>query len=333
MERRKRAAYRPGTLKNHLVQIRSFLSFCVFYSMDYIRPGVNTLCLYIEFLAQSLKSPATVINYVSGIRLLHNLLDIKCTSIDNFQVQLMLRAVKITRTYTPIKRLPVSITLLTDLCKCCDSLGLLGRTVKCALLFGFYGFLRRSNLVPSTSAFDISRHTCRGDVLEDKNGLVIILKWTKTLQDKSKVFLIPLPRIRGSKLCPVTAYRQMCLDYPTTDANQPLFIIPSDSRRRRWQLLTAPYLARVFKTLVSAAGYNPSHYSLHSLRSGGASASYKAGTDATLIKRHGSWTSDVFWKYVITDSVNDSDLPRRLARYTRRAERCRLPDRHLHLAN
>jgi hypothetical protein len=46
--------------------------------------------------------------------------------------------------------------------------------------------LRQSNLAPKTAAaFDIRRNTCRGDVICHPPGLVILLKWTKTLQKGS----------------------------------------------------------------------------------------------------------------------------------------------------
>lgn len=309
MQKRRRAAYRPGTMKNQWLHIKMFVAFCLHFGLAYIQPTVNTICLYIEFLAQSLKSPASVRNYVAGISTFHKLMDLPCQSLNAFPVELMLRAINLTLTLQPVKRLPITVKILRDVCGQCEKLGELGRTVKCALLFGFFGFLRRSNLAPGNT-FDRSRHTCRGDVLEAGGRLALLLKWTKTLQNRDKAFLVPLPTIPNHSLCPLAAYRRMCVDIPTTDENQPLFMVRTASGSP--QPLTDSHLARMFKNLLTAAGYNHQQYSLHSLRSGGASASFKANTDPLYIQRHGTWRSDVFWKYIVTDSVNDSDLADKL---------------------
>jgi hypothetical protein len=105
---------------------------------------------------------------------------------------------------------------------------MLGITLKCAILFGFYAFLRQSNLAPKTAAaFDIRRNTCRGDVICHPPGLVILLKWTKTLQ-KGQRTLIPIPSIPGHPLCPVQAFNAMQTAIAAT-YNDPLLVLKKDT--------------------------------------------------------------------------------------------------------
>ena len=258
-QKRIQQAFRPGTRINHLVQLKTFIAFCLHFNLDYIQPDISTLCLYIEFLANSLRSPASVRNYFSVIKLMHAALHKTCAALDSLEVSLMLRAIRITMTHVPRKKLPITKDMLLHLCSMCDASNSWGSTIKCALLFGYYGFLRRSNLVPNKkSSFDHVRHTCRGDILIRPPGLVLLLKWSKTLQDHSHIQLIPMPEIPKHPLCPVRAYRDMCAHVPTTSPNQPLLMLPNRSGRPT--TLTASRLLAFFKALLMAGGYDANKY-------------------------------------------------------------------------
>lgn len=270
--------------------------------------------MYIEFLARSFSSPRSVRNYLSGVRLLHNYLGRESPSLDNFNVDLMLRAVDITLPHVPNRRLPITEPMLIELCSLCDSQGVLGLVLKCAILLAFFGFLRQSNLAPkSTRDFDPTRHTCRADVLEHPPGLVIIMKWSKTLQLRaSKPHLIPIPSISGHPLCPVRAYRAMIAAVPTTCAGDPLLLLPGNGRGPRPLLL--PNLRQSFQVLLTALGHDPTTYSLHSLWRGGATSAFRAGFDCVHVQRHGARKSDVFWQYIVSDAPHKSPVAAGLAR-------------------
>jgi hypothetical protein len=57
-------------------------------------------------------------------------------------------------------------------------------------------------------------------------------------------------------------------------------------------------MADTFKAMIEAVHLDPSMYSLHSLRRGGATAAYIAGMDMLHVKRHGNWASSAFWGYI-----------------------------------
>lgn len=77
--------------------------------------------------------------------------------------------------------------------------------------------------------------------------------------------------------------------------------------------LTTGWLQRLFSIMMTELGYNAKLYSLHSLRRGGATTSYQAGVDYTLIKRQGTWASDALWSYISPLTTVASPLPLRLA--------------------
>ncbi len=316
---RRRHAFRPGTQVNHDVQFRLYIAFCVRFRRRDINPSVDTMCAYVEFLARQFTSPASIRNYISGVRLLHKYLDVHAPALAAFELHLLLRALDITLMHRPLRRLPLELHHLQAMCGLCTAAGPSGLVIKTALLVGFFGFLRQSNLVPPSAAtFDRLRHTCRGDVFFAPPGMLILLKWTKTHQSGDNAVLIPLPMILDSPLCPVTATRLMMTTLPA-GRDQSLFLLPAAGQGHvitptagALPPLTLPALREAFTVLLTAIGLNPDVYSLHSLRRGGASASYQAGVDAVHIQKHGTWRSDAFWNYIATDFAN-APVPQALA--------------------
>ena len=183
--------------------------------------------------------------------------------------------------------------------------------MRVALTFGYFGMLRQSNLAPSAgSRFDATRHTCRGDVTRAAPGLVILLKWTKTLQSSDKSHLLPLPTIPHHTADPVAAYKALVKASPTLSANQPLLTISSPKGLR---VITARLLASALKEMLRALGLDSGNYSLHSLRRGGATSSYLGGVDPLLVQRHGTWSSNSFWDYITAPVVASSPVAAALA--------------------
>ena len=312
--KRQRQAFRPGTTGNQRAQFRLYLAFCIHYGLRDIDPTPQTICMYAEFLTRTFTSPKSIRNYISGVRLLHKYAGASSTALDSFPLELLLRALDITIYHVPNQRSPVTVQSLARICEACMSLGTLGTVVRCALLLGFFGMLRQSNLAPrSTSSFDPTRHTCRGDVLEHPPGLVVILKWSKVNQTRRKQQLVPIPALSPQHpLCPVAAYKAMLAVHPTTSPNDPLLLMPGPSPCTP---LTIPQLATCFRAVAAYLGYSPRQFSLHSLRRGGATAAFEAGINFTHIKRHGGWASDAFWQYISPNTPDFSALATPLGRH------------------
>ena len=115
--------------------------------------GVNEVatrsCLsYITHLSHTFHSPASVRNYLSGVRFLHKSQGLPLPSLDSFHITSLLRAVSLTMRTPPLRRLPILPRLLHKLCSLCSSLGDLGLAMHVSLTLGFFGMLRQSNLAP-----------------------------------------------------------------------------------------------------------------------------------------------------------------------------------------
>ena len=308
-KRRQRAAYWPGTRAYQRCQLSCYLTFCLTHGLDYVDPSEDTLCLYVEYLAQRFTNPKSVTNYLSAIQLFHNLSGVAASNIHGFQYRTMLRALPLTMRHTPLQRLPIDPRLLAAICRVCDNLSAMGIVLKLAFLVAFFGFLRQSNLAPpSPRTFDPSRHTTRGDVTVQAPGLVIRLKWSKTMQAAGTPVAIPIPAIPGHPLDPVAAYQAMLRQAPTRHPREPLLILPNG------RPLCVPQLQQALNAILSALG-QPAHlYSLHSLQRGGSTTSARAGADYIHVKRHGTWASDSFWDYIASYAIVESPVAQALAR-------------------
>jgi hypothetical protein len=257
----------PGTDRNQSNQIAKYQAFCSAHKCTAIRPSLDTLLAFIQFLFLQLASPRSVRNYFSGVRLLHKQLNISWSLLYSYQVERMLKGVDRTLPHVSRSKLPITFQILSQLISLCSSRGREGKALKVAFLFAFFGFLRQSNLAPPTSgSFDRRRHTRRADISVHASGTLLTLRWTKTLQDFSKSFHIPLPSIPGSPICPKAAYLDFIRAAPG-HSQDPLLSLPSKGRTRT--VLSAGFLRKCLLQFITSLQLSPGSYSLHSLRRGG----------------------------------------------------------------
>lgn len=267
--------------------------------------------MYATHLSQHFISPSSVANYISGVRLLHKYISAPCKALDSFELTLTMRAIKLTVRHVPRRKLPITPLSLRKLCIACDSMdSTLGKILKVAVLFGYFGMLRQSNLAPRTpSKFDPTRHTCRGDILHKAPGLIMIVKWAKCAQSMDNVNLLPIPQVHACPtMDPCRAYAAMTQAVPAKSNNAPLLMLPNG------RAMSVAYLRRCFTQLLLVAGLNPRYYSLHSLRRGAATAAYQAGLNFLEICRHGgAWRSNAFMDYIVMASASQSRVANALA--------------------
>ena len=85
---------------------------------------------------------------------------------------------------------------LHEILKRCDFLPC-PNAYKIIYLFAYFGFLRISNLVPlSKNTFSTRKHLCRAHVIVNPQDLVVLIKWSKTLQASNQGSYIVLPRFK-----------------------------------------------------------------------------------------------------------------------------------------
>ena len=272
--------------------------FCTYFGLRALDPHCDTLCMYVQFLTRSIKSPQTIKNYISGVRLLHKQLNIASNSLESFELNLMLRAISITMNHIPKPHIVLSVDIFHQLATCAQAMGAPGIIMHSAILMSFFGFLRISNLAPMSDVqFHPKRNTCRGDVLLEAPGLIVLLRWTKTTQCHERIHLIPLPEIPGHRLCPVTAYKAMMGLVPTSSPNDPVFMMPYSR-----QTITTKWLSEQLGNMSECLGFRR-RITFHDFRRAGAKLCYMAGVNFTNIKQHGTWSSEAFWTYISRETL------------------------------
>ena len=130
-----------------------------------------------------------------------------------------------------------------------------------ALLTQFFLLFRKSNLLPLTKwGYDDRKQLRRDDILFTKLNAIVAIRWAKTHQFTNELFTFPLPVIRDSPLCPVTALKSM-FSKIKVPSNSHMFAFSDGSS------LTYKVFQDKLRLVLAAAGVdNVDRYSSHSQR-------------------------------------------------------------------
>ena len=120
---------------------------------------------------------------------------------------------------------------------------------------------------------------------------VLVLKTTRFKQCKSKVYL---PRISDAKYSPLFWLRRI-LRSRQPSGRDPLF---SGRLSGNLQVMTAARFTGYLKKVLTAAGLDPSAYSIHSFRRRGATFAVESAASVEAVNLQGNWRSDCYQKYV-----------------------------------
>jgi integrase len=149
---------------------------------------------------------------------------------------------------------------------------LLGARDRALILLGFAGAFRRSEIV----GLDVDDITYRDE------GAVVLLKRSKTDQ-KGEGRLVGIPRGASPNTCPVAALRAWM---EMSGISEGAIFRGLD----RYDNMVSERLSRrsvgeIIKRAAKAAGFDPAHYSGHSLRSGHCTQASRAGVSEHIIMK------------------------------------------------
>lgn len=292
-----KAAFAVGTYKNLKIQLESYLLFCTYFQLVSFPATVENLCVYAQFLSRSFKSVQSINNYISGIKTLHLLLNQPFPK-DIFFLKLTCRGLTKIKSYCPKRAEPITPELLIKIYAFLDINKSEDSAYWCLFLLAFFLMARKSNLVPDTiGSFKLNKHLSRGQVQVFDDKLIVTFCWTKTIQSGERKLLIPVCNIPGSVLCPVKAFKQMCLLIPGSTSD-PAFCV---CRKNKNVPITYNQFQSKLRKLINIIGLDPKAYSSHSFRRGGASWAFKSKVSSNLIQMHGDWQSDAYKLYLEFD--------------------------------
>ena len=164
----------------------------------------------------------------------------------------------------------------------------------CSYLVTFYCLFRKSNSVPkSTKNFDRKRTLLRKHIKVDTNNNMVYVQVTfsKTIQFGQRELIIPIPGNNDSAMDPVRHLHALSVLCPCP-TDSPAFMYSKD------KCITYSSFTTSLKQLLKKSGVDPSLYSGHSFRRGGATLLYRLGASILQIQASGDWSSQCFARYL-----------------------------------
>ena len=285
------SAYAEGTLANLTNQWVRYLSSCILYNEPVLPATEHSLSRFAQHLGESLKAHESILNYLSGVKTLHILLDLPVQAFKHVMLRLTLRGMRRLNTFRSNPAPPVTVQILDDIFKLLNMQDEEDCIFWAVILIGFFLLLRKCNLVPDTSAkFDPVKQLKRSDIQIDADHIKVTLRWTKNNQFGEEALRFALPLIEDSNLCPVTALLRVLMMVRGRD---------TDSLFRRSDGSVYSYRNLQSKLqVISDKLQLPRKLTSHSLRAGGATAAFLAGVPPEIIKIMGHWKSDCFRRYL-----------------------------------
>ena len=304
--------YSKNTKRTYKTHRDSYLAFCAFMGYSPVPATSLTLCRYATFLARSLKFNS-IKQYLNIVRLLHLEWGLPNPLKDNFSVNNTLKGIRRHLGDHVTRKRPITPGVLKLILSQLDVSVSFDAAVWAACLISFYGLLRKSNvMVSSEAAFEADKHLRRKDILIYHWGIALLIRWTKTNQFQSQTFHVPLPRLRGSQLCPVLAIVNCMQLSIGASPDGPALAYRTN---RKLKVLTYDrFVARV-RQCLSACNLEGSQFASHSFRRGGASHCYAIGLLSESIKLIGNWSSSCYLQYIENDFQSRFNIVSQMQKY------------------
>ncbi|XP_066278617.1 uncharacterized protein [Branchiostoma lanceolatum] len=290
--RTKWAAFADGTWSNLRTILRTYLLFCTFYCLTPFPASVDTLEPFAEMLARSFRAPASIANYLGGLRSLHVLFGWTVDAFLSPDIALMKRGLQRRLCHTPRQVAPFTPDILLRILEHLDMTDPFHATIWTLLILSFFTFQRKSNFLPK-GRFDPAKQCTIHDFQIFPNYMLVRIRWSKTIQCAERVLYLPVLAIPESPLCPVAAFRHMLKLNPYDG----LAVFTVRYSKRVLPMSQAVF-DNAFKRVLVQAGLNPQSYSLHSGRRGGATFAFRSGVPVELIKIQGDWRSNAYLLYL-----------------------------------
>ena len=164
-----------------------------------------------------------------------------------------------------------------------------------ALLFGFFLFHRKSNLVPDARVHDAIHQLSRRDIKINGSIMRVNIKWSKTIQFSQRKLQIPVVQDTNSPVCPVFWLLHMVQAIPASGSHN-LF-----SFQQNGVVLPVTYrdlTIQMRKWLELIGVSNATSFSSHSLCRGGTTHAFENNVPEQTIQLLGDWVSQSFCRYI-----------------------------------
>ena len=287
--------YAKASSRNVLSHIRQWFFFTVFFGLSILPASTEHLVLFAELMA--ITSGYDHIKAVIGsIGFLHKLFDLPFQR-ESFQLRLTLQSLKRKLSRAPLQALPITVSHLKEMYKFVNIDNPEDLAIWCSILVGFFGLLRKKNLVPENLLdIDPTKILTVGNFVinKDKQIALVYIPFSKTNQFGQQNLVIPLIKNNCRALDPIF-HLDLLFSRTRAPLNSPAFSFKS---RNQTKFITYKNFTAKLKSLLSKAGFSPEKFSGHSLRRGGATHLHACGANTLQIQACGDWQSSVWTRYV-----------------------------------
>jgi hypothetical protein len=296
-------ALTDGTKIAYKRTILIYKNFCKKFNFIFLRPTLDCIIIFTEWLISKAKVQGSVLNHLSALKFYFSVNFMSTDIFDNFLLKLLLKGLKASlpvRMRTPVVLSPF---LLKRMILMTSSFGSARYVIALAMILGYFGLLRVSNyLVYASNKFDKNKNLTFNDVSIIDEKFIVKLKWTKTRQNNEITYVV-LPCIDDPILSPFHHFRKMLKFRSNLSMNDsPLLLLPSGLP------LTVHYFNKVLKCLARKVIGNDTVVGSHTLRRSGTTyLSYAGATDSQLMQQ-GTWTSACFRKYILSNVLQPSPV-------------------------
>ena len=231
-------------------------------------------------------------NILSSIKYLHAAYNLTYPEND-FSLDTTLQGLKRKLARTPFQVLPITPEILRSIYSFLDMRKKDDLALWCSYLTAFYCLFRKKNVCPESSAptREKTLHRKHIDIDLKENIVYIYCNFSKTDQFGAKDLVIPVPG-NSDPCLDLVRHMSALFSRVEADPEDPAFTY-GKSKFIHYKLFTDR-----LKSLLSKASLDPSLYSGHSFRRGGASFLYQVGGSILQIMASGSWSSTCFTRYL-----------------------------------
>lgn len=295
--RRSRAS---STDKKYIGAFSRFYKWAIMNGMrsrDILPAKAFTVAIYLASLIQSSSSSSSVIAAFYGIKWVHELYGIVSPTSSNLVVNVLEAAKRILSTHT-IRKEPITADILTSLyLRLYEENNLKNQRIICACLLGYSGFLRSAELINIRIS----------DIVFNSMYMSIFIECSKTDKYRDGAWVV-IAKV-DSILCPVKNVLKL-IRWGNLSGNDYLLCNICLTKcgykvRKANKKMSYSNLRDLFIEALAPHVVDVKSFSLHSLRSGGASAAANNGVKDRMFKRHGRWVSDSAKDGYIKDKLDE----------------------------
>ena len=278
------------TRKGLISHIRTWFFFSLYFGLCVLPATEDSLCMFLELMSLTC-GYAHCKALLSTVKYLHA--SMGYTIHHTFSLDCTLQGLKRRLSRTPFQVLPIDPSVLRLMYKGININKKSDLALWCSFLTAFYCLFRKANTVPKDDKFDPNCILTRENIgIDRKAGLVYVyVGFSKTNQYRKNDRCIPIPQ--NDDPC-LDLYRHLDLLFSTVHAdNQDPAFTYGANQFVNYRVFTAR-----LKELLSKAGLEPSLYSGHSFRRGGASFLFSIGGSQLMVQVLGDWSSMVYTRYL-----------------------------------